>query len=142
EGKGKQDEGEGEGEEAEDDEAAAARPPADLQLDFVLLVDANDMIVFASGFTLFVIPSWRTVDFHLIVEARAADGRWKRYELSDSARDWHWLPLILGMSFAPWGSAYSDITQNLYRTLLVRLHEDGFLAPVSASRAAASSSSG
>jgi hypothetical protein len=116
---------------------APSGEPADLQLDFVLVVDANDVILLASACTFFLIPTWRTVEFELVVEARARDGRWKRYVLTDAARDLHWLPLLLGMSFAPWGSAYSGVTANLYRTLLVRLHEDGFLAPVDARGAAA-----
>jgi hypothetical protein len=115
---------------------------ADLQLDAVLVVDANDVIMVASACLLFVIPTWRTVTFDLVVEARAADGRWKRYELTDQARDINWLPFILGMSFAPWGGAYAGVRDNLYSTLLQRLHEDGFLAPVSASPPASASSSG
>ena len=103
---------------------------ADLDLDVVLVVDANDVIMAASACLLFVIPTWRTVTFDLVAEARAKDGRWRRYELSDAARDINWLPLVLGMSFAPWGGAYSEVRDNLYATLLQRLHEDGFLAPV------------
>lgn len=112
---------------------------ADLELEVVLTVDANDVILVASTVTLFIIPTWRTVTFDLTVEARAADGRWQRYELSDGARDIQWLPLILGMSFAPWGSAYAGVRENLYQTLLLQLHADGFLNPVNAAAAAPSS---
>jgi hypothetical protein len=109
-------------------EPTAPETHADLALDAVLVCDTNDVIMVASACLLFVIPTWRTVDFDLVVEARAADGRWKRYELKDAARDIHWLPLVLGMSFAPWGGAYAGVRENLYATLLQRLHEDGFLA--------------
>lgn len=111
-------------------EEAKPETHADLHLEIVLVVDTNDVILIAGACTFFVIPTWRTVDFSLVVEARAADGRWKRYDLSDAARDINWLPLILGMSFAPWGTAYAEVRENLYRTLLLRLAEDGFLAPV------------
>jgi hypothetical protein len=111
-------------------EPVAPDSKADLQLEVVLTVDANDVILLASAVTLFIIPTWRTVDFELVAEARASDGRWKRYALSDAARDINWLPLLLGMSFAPWGSAYAEVRENLYDTLLLQLHDDGFLAPV------------
>jgi hypothetical protein len=119
-------------------EPASPDTQVDLQLEVVLTVDANDMLLAASALTLFVIPTWRTVNFELVAEARASDGRWKRYELSDAARDINWLPLILGMSFAPWGSAYFEVRKNLYDTLLLRLHEDGLLAPAGAASVSAS----
>ena len=100
---------------------------ADLQLEVVMTISANDTLIFASACTLFVIPTWRTVQFDLSVEARHADGRWQRYHFEDEVRDVHWLPLILGMSFAPWGDAYNKVRQNLYDTLLVHLAQDGFL---------------
>jgi hypothetical protein len=105
---------------------------ADLHLDVVLHVRANDTILLASAMLAFVIPTWRTVEFDLVVEAQHADGRWKRYQLHDAARDIHWLPLLLGMSFAPWGEAYGDVRDNQYRTLLAALHADGLLVPAPA----------
>jgi hypothetical protein len=99
----------------------------DVSLDAVLVVRGNDVVMIASAMLAFIIPTWRTVEFDLTVEARAADGRWQRYHLQDAARDVHWLPLLLGMSFAPWGDAYADVRENLYRTLLAQLHADGFL---------------
>ena len=113
-------------------EVAAPDVDTDLTLDVALVVDANDVILAASALTLFIIPTWRTVTFDLVAEARASDGRWKRYHLSDAARDINWLPFILGMSFAPWGGAYADVRDNLYATLLQQLYEDGFLGPVGA----------
>ena len=116
-------------------EPAADGVKTDLTLDVALVVDANDVILAASAVTLFIIPTWRTVTFDLVAEARASDGRWKRYRLSDAARDINWLPFILGMSFAPWGGAYADVRDNLYATLLQHLHEDGFLGPAGTSPA-------
>jgi len=110
-------------------EPASADVKTDLALDVSLVVDANDVILAASALTLFIIPTWRTVTFDLVAEVRAADGRWKRYHLTDAARDINWLPFILGMSFAPWGGAYADVRDNLYATLLQQLREDGFLGP-------------
>jgi|GEM_PF-3761975 len=102
---------------------------ADLQLDVVLVSRGNDVLLLASAMLFFIIPTWRTVEFDLTAEVRAADGRWKRYQLQDASRDVHWLPLLLVMSFAPWGDAYAEVRENLYRTLLVQLHADGFLQP-------------
>jgi len=110
-------------------ELAGADVKTDLQLDVALVVDANDVILAASAITLFIIPTWRTVTFDLVAEVRASDGRWKRYHLTDAARDINWLPFILGMSFAPWGGAYAGVRDNLYATLLQQMHEDGFLGP-------------
>ena len=56
-------------------------------------------------------------------------------EARDDVRgDVHWLPLLRGMSFAPWGDACADVRENLYETLLDRLHADGFLQPPAAAR--------
>ena len=108
-------------------EPAAEGVQGDLQLDIVLQSSGNDMIMVASACLLFVIPTWRTVNFDLVVEARAADGRWKRYQYEDEARDIYWLPLVLGMSFAPWGQVYPELRENMVRTLVLDLHTDGFL---------------
>jgi hypothetical protein len=105
----------------------AGQDPADLHLDVQLVVTANDVILFASGMTLFIIPTWRTVTFDLSAEVQASDGRWHRYEFADQARDLYWVPFLLGMSFAPWGGVYVDVRENLYRSLLLALHEDGLL---------------
>jgi hypothetical protein len=59
---------------------------------------------------------------------RASDGRWQRYRFADSARDVHWLPLLLVMSWWPWGEVYRDVRVNLYDHLLEALQRDGFLA--------------
>jgi hypothetical protein len=99
----------------------------DLQLDLVLQSSGNDMIMVASACLLFIIPTWRTVTFDLTAEVRAKDGRWKRYQYEDEARDIYWLPLVLGMSFAPWGQVYPELRENMVRTLVLDLHTDGFL---------------
>jgi hypothetical protein len=114
-------------------EAAGENVTADLHLDCVLTVRANDIVLVAATITLFVIPTWRTTTYELTVEARRMDGTWKRYTLVDATRDIHWLPMLLVMSFRPWGEAYAEVRTNLYRTLVQRLHEDGMLRPVTAS---------
>jgi hypothetical protein len=101
----------------------------DLHLDCVLSVQANDIVLVAATLTLFVIPTWRTTSYELTVEARRSDGTWKRYVLADATRDIHWLPMILVMSFRPWGEAYGEVRTNLFQTLVQRLQEDGMLRP-------------
>jgi hypothetical protein len=108
-------------------EPAAEGVQGDLQLDIVLQSSGNDMIMVASACLLFIIPTWRTVTFDLTAEVRATDGRWKRYQYEDEARDIYWLPLVLGMSFAPWGQVYPELRENMVRTLVLDLHADGFL---------------
>ena len=108
-------------------EPAAEGVQGDLQLDIVLQSSGNDMIMVASACLLFIIPTWRTVTFDLTAEVRSTDGRWKRYQYEDEARDIYWLPLVLGMSFAPWGQVYPELRENMVRTLVLDLHADGFL---------------
>jgi hypothetical protein len=114
--------------EQDGDGAAAEAAPADLELDVVLTTRANGMVMLASACLLFIVPTWRTVDFELVAEARARDGRWQRYRFADSARDVHWIPLLLVMSWWPWGESYRDVRVNLYDHLLLELQRDGFLA--------------
>ncbi len=119
------------GDEAQDgdgDAAEVAPAPADLELDVVLTTRANGVVMLASACLLFIVPTWRTVDFELVAEARARDGRWQRYRFADSARDVHWIPLLLVMSWWPWGESYRDVRVNLYDNLLLELQRDGFLA--------------
>jgi len=102
---------------------------ADLQLNVVLTVQGNDIVVLVSMCTLTLIPMWRTVTWDLTAEVRARDGKLHRYDMQDAARDIFWLPIVLGMSFRPWGEAYGEVRENMYRTLLVRMQADGLLAP-------------
>lgn len=64
----------------------------------------------------------------MVAEVRAADGRWRRYRFQDAARDAHWIPLALVMSWWPWAEVYRDVRVNLYDHLLEALQRDGFLA--------------
>jgi hypothetical protein len=115
--------------ESDGGEASRAAPaPADLELDVVITTRANGVVMLASACLLFIVPTWRTVDFELVAEARARDGRWQRYRFADSARDVHWIPLLLVMSWWPWGESYRDVRVNLYDHLLLELQRDGFLA--------------
>jgi hypothetical protein len=105
-----------------------AGEPADLQLDIVLTASGNDIIPIVSACMLYVIPTWRTVTFDLTAEVRARDGRWQRYNFVDAARDVNWLPLVLIMSFNPWGEDYPDVRSNMIRHLVMQMRTDGFLA--------------
>ncbi|MBM3984747.1 MAG: hypothetical protein FJ296_03500 [Planctomycetes bacterium] len=117
------------GDKEQDGDDDTAKPaPADLELDVVLTTRANGVVMLASACLLFVIPTWRTVEFELVAEVRARDGRWQRYSYADSARDVHWIPLLLVMSWWPWGESYRDLRVNLYDHLLLDLQRDGFLA--------------
>ena len=110
-------------------DSKAPDKPADLELDIVLTSSANDIIPIVSACLLYIVPTWRTVTFDLSVEARARDGRWRRYEYVDAARDVNWLPLVLVMSVNPWGEVYPEVRANMIRHLVRDLHDDGFLAP-------------
>jgi len=120
--------GQGRDAAAEGDAARDGPAPADLELDVVLTTRANGVVLLASACLLFIVPTWRTVEFELVAEARARDGRWQRYHYADSARDMHWIPLLLVMSWWPWGESYRDVRVNLYDHLLLELQRDGFLA--------------
>ncbi|MHC5212692.1 MAG: hypothetical protein ACYTG2_18420 [Planctomycetota bacterium] len=112
------------------DSAPVEAPPAELHLECVLTVRTNDFVLLASGVTMFAVPTWRRTTYELIAEAQRADGTWKRYVYADATRDIHWLPILLVMSFRPWGEAYGDLRRNMYRTLVADMHADGLLQPV------------
>jgi hypothetical protein len=109
---------------------AAEDRTGDVRINAVLSVDGNDVVVLVSMCTLTLIPMWRTVTWELTAEVRGPDGHTHRYTMQDSARDIFWLPIILGMSMRPWGEAYGEVRDNMFRTLLARMHADGLLAPV------------
>ena len=81
-----------------------------------------------SGFTFGVIPSWATTGTQLRVGVTAG-GAEHRYNVSDSATMVAWLPMILAMPFT--GSPLTverEMTENAYRTLVVKMKDDGLLS--------------
>lgn len=82
-----------------------------------------------SGFTFGAIPCWATTKVHL--GATASNGADERtYDLRDSATMVIWLPLIVAMPFSENPiKAEAEIDANAYRTLIVRLQQDGLLQP-------------
>lgn len=80
-----------------------------------------------SGFTFGAIPCWATTKVDLSATAR--NGAEERtYELRDSATMVIWLPLIVAMPFSENPiKAEAEIDANAYRTLVLRMQQDGLL---------------
>lgn len=80
-----------------------------------------------SGFTFGAIPCWATTKVHLGATAKNGSDE-RSYDLRDSATMVVWLPLIVAMPFSENPiKAEAEIDANAYRTLVVRMQQDGLL---------------
>lgn len=81
-----------------------------------------------SGFTFGVIPSWAKAGTSLRVGVTSA-GKEHRYTVSDSATMVMWLPMVLAMPFteSPF-TVDRTINENAYKTLVLRMKNDGLLS--------------
>jgi len=103
---------------------------ADVELKGIAYSEPNPAAGIAaviSGFTFGAIPCWATSKVDLSATARNGANE-RTYELRDSATMVVWLPLIVAMPFSenPM-KAEAEIDANAYRTLIVRMQQDGLL---------------
>ena len=81
---------------------------------------------FITGFSLFTIPSWVTINFH--VTANAQKGAVKRsYDVSDSMTMVQWLPMALAFPFANPFPMEKELGDNVIRNLIVKMKQDALL---------------
>jgi len=79
-----------------------------------------------TGFSLYTIPSWITVNFH--VTANAQKGAVKRtYDVSDSMTMVQWLPMALAFPFANPFPMEKELGDNAIRNLILKMKQDALL---------------
>lgn len=79
-----------------------------------------------TGFSLYTIPSWVTVNFH--VTANAQKGTVKRtYDVSDSMTMVQWLPMALAFPFANPFPMEKELGDNAIRNLILKMKQDALL---------------
>lgn len=82
---------------------------------------------FITGFSLFAIPSWATINLHITATAKTATLS-RSYDLDDGMTMVMWLPMVLAMPFT--GNpikAGEAVEQNVFDTLVVKMKSDGLL---------------
>jgi hypothetical protein len=81
---------------------------------------------FITGLSLFTIPSWITINFH--VTANAQKGAVKRtYDVSDSMTMVQWLPMALAFPFANPFPMEKELGDNAIRNLILKMKQDALL---------------
>lgn len=81
---------------------------------------------FITGFSLYTIPSWVTVNFH--VTANAQKGSVKRtYDVKDSMTMVQWLPMALAFPFANPFPMEKELGDNAIRNLILKMKQDALL---------------
>lgn len=79
-----------------------------------------------TGFSLYTIPSWVTINFH--VTANAQKGAVKRtYDVSDSMTMVQWLPMALAFPFANPFPMEKELADNAIRNLILKMKQDALL---------------
>ena len=88
--------------------------------------------VLIGGLTAYVIPFWTTRSYRVDSRVEKASGEVYEYQIEDSVTEAYWIPFgIVAPFFTPIHQMASDIRKNIYRTLLVRMQQDGlFVASV------------
>ena len=93
------------------------------------LQDAGLTIIpaFLTGISLHVIPSWYTNEVHISVEAKVGDNT-TSYDLKDTSKSVHWLPLIFAMPFTGSDSSVGESVEvNTHKNLILQMKSDGVL---------------
>lgn len=80
-----------------------------------------------TGLSLYTIPSWGTDNFEVTAVAKNRQGLSKEYVLTDSATLVQWLPMAFVFPFKNF-SIVPEIRKNMYRTILAKMRDDGFIA--------------
>lgn len=81
---------------------------------------------FITGLSLYTIPSWATIDFEVACKVTTTDGRSREYKLKDTATMVQWLPMLVVFPFKPF-SEIEDLRKNLYKSLIIKMRQDGLL---------------
>lgn len=81
---------------------------------------------FITGATMFVVPSWHTINVHVSAEAKRGEQRFN-YEVADSITMVMWLPMFLAQPFANPIDGEREVTENTYKSLVLKMKNDGLL---------------
>ena len=105
----------------------------DIQLE-ADLVNYGDAIAAAlagaiGGLSLCTIPCWATDNYRLKVKVVTAQGKTGVYLLDDAMTTVIWLPMIVVMPFKFPIGVSNEVRTNMYKHLILRMQQDGFLPP-------------
>ncbi|TLM69383.1 MAG: hypothetical protein FDZ69_01045 [Deltaproteobacteria bacterium] len=90
--------------------------------------DSADVIPAALSFvSLGMIPSWATDRYEVVVTVTARTGGEYIYRLSDTTTTVRWLPMIILVPFKKPDEVARLVRMNIWRTLVIRMQEDGLL---------------
>lgn len=79
-----------------------------------------------SAGTLYVIPTWRTLETRISVDVKK-NMNLKSYDIKDHMTLVNWLPLIVGFPFANPNTAENETILNVFLTLLSNMKKDNIL---------------
>ncbi len=82
---------------------------------------------FLSGFTIFAVPGYRTVEYHLRANVLLPNGDLRTYVIGDSATVWTWIPFAIVSAFMKPDRVESKLVQNMCRHVLKRLRDEGLV---------------
>jgi len=88
-----------------------------------------------SGATLLTIPGWATDNYKVTAQVTMADGKNKDYVLDDAMVTVFWLPMIVATPFKGPSKVSTNVRKNIYRTLILKMQQDGLLPPTQAGAA-------
>jgi len=79
-----------------------------------------------TGFSLYTIPSWVTVNVHVTADVKADEKTFK-YDTQDSMKMVQWLPMALMFPFANPFPMEKAVAENVQKTLIANMKRDGVL---------------
>jgi hypothetical protein len=104
-----------------------------IEADMLNYWDKNAALVggIVAGLSLTIIPGWVTDNFTLTVKVTSSQGKHAEYVLDDAMTMVIWLPMIvINPHFKrPWETKGHDLLKNMYKNLILRMQQDGFLPP-------------
>lgn len=79
-----------------------------------------------TGFSLYTIPSWVTINFHVSADVKKGDKAFQ-YDTKDSMKMVQWLPMALMFPFANPFPMEKAVGENVQKTLIANMKKDGVL---------------
>jgi hypothetical protein len=81
------------------------------------------------GLSLTIIPVWVTDNYKLTAKVTSSQGKHAIYALDDALTTVIWLPMIVVTPFKSPSTEVHDLWKNMYRNLILKMQQDGFLPP-------------
>ena len=76
-----------------------------------------------TGFSLYAIPSWTTINVHLTADAKNTQQNFK-YDVSDSMKLVQWLPMMFAFPFRNPFPMEQDMIDNAYKNVILAMQKD------------------